>query len=68
MELNTMALRRAMAEKGFTVVGLARAAGVSCPALNGWLNQGRKPRMDTLGKLAKALGVDIYDLAKVAKA
>ena len=64
MEIDVKALRRAMAAQGFTVKGLAKAAGVSVPALNNWLNKGRKPRIDTLGKLAKALGCDIYDLAK----
>lgn len=64
MELDVKALRRAMAARNYTVAGLARAAGVSCPAVNGWLNRGIRPRMDTLGKLARALGVDIFDLVK----
>lgn len=66
MELDVKALRRTIAAKGFTVAGLARAAGVSNPALNGWLNHNKKPRLDTLGKLARALGVDIYEIAKEA--
>ena len=66
MELDVKALRRTMAAKNFTVAGLAREAGVSCPTLNGWLNHNTRPRLDTLGKLARALGVDIYEIAREA--
>lgn len=64
MELNVKALRRLMAAQGYNVASLARAAGVSAQAVNVWLKHGVSPRMDTLGKLAKALNVDIYDIAK----
>lgn len=64
MEIDVRGLRRAMAAKNYSVVSLAEAAGISTTALNGWLNHGRNIRMDTLGKLAKALDVDIYDIAK----
>ena len=62
MELNIKALRRLMAAQGYNVASLARAAGVSAQAVNVWLKHGVTPRIDTLGKLARALGVDIYDL------
>lgn len=64
MELNTREVRRRMAARGYTVKALAEAAGVSHIALSKWLNHGTRPRMDTLGKLAAALGVDIYDIAR----
>jgi len=61
-ELNTKKVRRLMAAKGYNVRTLADAAGLSYPALNGWLTRGVKPRIDTLGKLARALEVDIFDI------
>lgn len=64
MELKEKNLRRAIAAKGFTVAGLAREAGVSGAAINNWLNHNTRPRMDTLGKLARALDVDIYEIVK----
>ena len=64
MELDTRKVRRLMAAKGYNVKTLAEAAGLSYPALNGWLTRGIKPRTDTLGKLARTLNVDIYELLK----
>lgn len=64
MKLDVKQVRRLMAAKEFNVKTLAETSGVSYPALKGWLSCGRRPRMDTLGKLARALDVDIYDIAK----
>lgn len=64
MDLDAKKLRRAMAAKDYTVAGLAREAGVSGAAINNWLNHNTRPRMDTLGKLARALDVDIYEIVK----
>ena len=64
MELDVKKLRLAMATKCLTVKGLARAAGVSEGAVNLWLNHGTRPRLDTIGKLARALDADIYDLVR----
>ena len=64
MELDAKKLRRAMAAKDYTVKGLAKAAGVSAGSVNMWLNHGVRPRLDTVGKLSRALGVDICDIVK----
>ena len=64
MELNVREVRRLMAAKGYTVKATAKAAGVSPIALGKWLNHGVKPRLDTIGRLANALDVDLYDIAK----
>ena len=64
MKIDVRNLRRAMAAKDFTAAGLAKAAEVAPSSLNNWLNHGTRPRIDTIGRLAKALGVDIYDIAK----
>jgi len=64
MVLDVKELRRAMAAKDFTVAGLAKAAELSPSTLNRWLNHGTTVRTDTIGRLARALDVDIYDIAK----
>ena len=53
-----------MAAKNFNVSNLAEAAGLSPTAINNWLNHGTRPRIDTIGRLAKALEVDIFDLTE----
>nr|WP_278503571.1 helix-turn-helix transcriptional regulator [Mitsuokella multacida] len=50
-----------MADKGLTQAELAKAAHISKTAVYGLMN-GRKPRTDTLGKIAKALGVKPSEL------
>lgn len=64
MRLDPVKLRRIMAAKNFNVSNLAEAAGLSPTAINNWLNHGTRPRIDTIGRLAKALGVDIFDLTE----
>lgn len=50
-----------MAGKVLTQAELAKAAHISKTAVYGLMN-GRKPRTDTLGKIAKALGVKPSEL------
>lgn len=64
MQIDVRALHRAIAASGQTVASLARDAGISQIVINHWLKGEARPRIDTLGKLAKALDVDIYDIAK----
>ena len=64
MELDHMKLRRIMATKGFNITTLAEAAGLSPTAIGNWLNHGTRPRLDTIGKLAKALEIDVGELLK----
>lgn len=66
MELDVKRLRVLMAEKGFNVKSLARTAGVSACAVNLYVNHGTRPRLDSLGRLAKALGVDVMEIVKEA--
>lgn len=51
-----------MADKGMTQAELADKAGLSRASVNNLLKHGRKPRLDTLGKIAKALGVKPSEL------
>ena len=62
MQLDPEKLRNAMMKKGYSLIGLARASGVSAGAIGLWLNGKKQPRMDTLGKVMNALDVDICDL------
>lgn len=64
MKLDPVKLRRIMAAKNLNVSRLAETASLSPTAINNWLNHGTRPRLDTIGRLAKALEVDIFDLTK----
>ncbi len=64
MELDVKAIRLAMARKQLTIAGLARAAGITQPTLNLYINHGTRPRIDKLGMLATALGVDVTEIIK----
>lgn len=64
MQIDEKALKRAMAARNFTNAALARAAGVTNVTIYNLLNHSNRARIDTVGRLARALGVDIYDIAK----
>lgn len=64
MKLDTQKLKLTIAEKGFNVRTFARAANLSEPGLNLILNHGKQPRLDTLGKLSKALNIPPASLLK----
>lgn len=66
MKLDALKLKLAMAERGFTCSLLSEKSGVSMNNINLILNHQRTPRLDTLGKIAKALGVPVMDLVKEA--
>lgn len=60
--MDTKKLIDAMAEKGLTQSELADKAHVSRAAVYGILSKGRTPRLDTLGRIARALGVKPTEL------
>ena len=64
MELDAEKLKLAMVTQNFNVASLARAAGLSPACVNGYLNHGRRVRLDSLGKLIKALNVSLDDIVK----
>lgn len=65
MQIDVMALSRAIAATGRSVADVSQEAHVSQLTVGNWLKgEGSRPRLDTLGRLAKALDVDIYDIAK----
>ena len=63
-EIKRKYIKVLMANRGFNVRSLAKASGMSEPGINRLINHDQKPRLDTLGKLAKALRVPASDLIK----
>lgn len=64
MELNT--LKRLRAEKGMTLRELSRVSDIDQSTISQIENSRQKGRLDTLGKLARALDVPIDDLMSLA--
>ncbi|MDY6290725.1 MAG: helix-turn-helix transcriptional regulator [Succiniclasticum sp.] len=55
-------LRLLLAKKCLTAKDLSLRSGVSAVAIGNILNHGRKPKLATIGRLAKGLGVDVTEL------
>ncbi len=62
MEVNSQKLRELRANRGLSVRGLAKEAEVSTETVYSVEHGRRQPSMKTLGKIARALGVDPVDL------
>jgi transcriptional regulator with XRE-family HTH domain len=62
MEINNTKLRKLREDRGYSVRGLAREAGVSTETVYSVEHGRRQPSVRTLGKLARALGVEAKDL------
>jgi transcriptional regulator with XRE-family HTH domain len=60
-------LRQLREKKGLSVRALAEKAGVDWSAINRIELGKAKPRLDTLERLAKALGVGLRDLMESGK-
>ena len=57
MEFNRNALKLAMAEKCLTIAELSKKSGIGSDTIAKILNSDRMPNISTIGKLAKALGI-----------
>ena len=64
MEVNAQKVKSAMMDARLNVATLAKKSGVSPAALNMILNHGKRARLDTIGKIAAALGVSGTELLK----
>ncbi|MBS6104475.1 helix-turn-helix transcriptional regulator [Megasphaera sp.] len=64
MALDAKKLYLLMAKHCLNACSLAQKAGVSRATISLILNNGRQPNTDTVGKLAKALDVDVNALLK----
>jgi transcriptional regulator with XRE-family HTH domain len=62
MEINPTKLKQLREAKGLSVRGLAREAEVSTETVYSVEHGRRQPSVRTLGKIARALGVDARDL------
>jgi transcriptional regulator with XRE-family HTH domain len=61
MEVNPTKLKELREAKGLSVRGLAREAGVSTETIYSVEHGHRQPSVRTLGKIARALGVEVKD-------
>lgn len=62
MRINPQVLRHEMINRCMTGRDFSKFTGISEATLNGLLNHNREPRMSTIGKLAKALGLKPMEL------
>ncbi len=62
MEINPNKLKKLREAKGLSVRGLAREAGISTETVYSVEHGRRQPSVRTLGKIARALGVEARDL------
>lgn len=60
-------LRRIREERGLTVEGLAEKSGVSATTLRAAERGGREPRLDTVAKLAEALGLTFAEVWRLQR-
>ena len=61
-KLDSRELKIMIAERGFTLRLLSEESGVSEASINAWVNHGRTPRPDTLGRIARTLEIPLRDL------
>ena len=64
MEIDTRKIKYAMVNHCFTGRKLAKTAGVSEATINLIITHGRRPNLETLGKISKALAVPSVELIK----
>jgi len=62
VEVNTTRLRELRQARGLSIRGLAKEAGVSTETVYSVEHGKRQPSVRTLGKIARALGVEVKDL------
>ena len=62
MEISLTRLKQLREDRGYSVRGLAREAGVSTETVYSIEHGRRQPSVRTVGKLARALGVESKDL------
>lgn len=62
--INVQKIKELMIDARLNMIGLSRKSGVCPGALNNILNHGARARLDTVGKIAAALGVPGTELLK----
>ena len=66
MRYNQWALKGLMAERGLDATKVAALTGLARPTISYIARGVTIPKADTLGKLARALGVSVVDFYKAA--
>lgn len=61
-KLDSRELKIMLAERGYSIRSFSRASKVSEASLNAWINHGKNPRLDTLGRIARTLEIPLRDL------
>ena len=62
MKIDCQKLDLAIANDGRTLKNICSEIGISCNGLCKIRNGSRNPRLSTLGRIAKALNVDVRDI------
>lgn len=65
MQLNALLIKHIMLDKDISRKDLAGKAGLTYQQVCSYLTGYNKPSLNTLGKLAKALGVDPAEIIKM---
>ena len=64
MKLNLAEVKLAMARECIGPKGLSKKTGIPYPTIIPYLNGKREPGTEALGKIAKALSVDVTEILK----
>lgn len=62
MRLDVRKVEMALAKKEMNTADLARATGYSLNTIRGYITLKRNPNTKSIGKIAKALGVDVVEI------
>lgn len=65
MKLNALRIKHILLDKGMSRKDLAIKSGLTYQRVCSYLTGYNKPNLDTLGKIAKALGVDPAEIIKM---
>lgn len=65
MKLNTLRIKHIMLDKGMSRKDLSESAGLTYQRVCSYLAGYCKPTLNTLGKIAKALGVDPAEIIEM---
>lgn len=65
MNINTKKIALERAKQGLTIIELSKKAGVHKQTISRIENNVLKPRIDTVGKIANALGKSLEDFIEI---
>lgn len=65
MKLNTLKIKHILLDKAMSKKGLAEETGISYQRICSYLTGHCKPSLNNLGRIAKALGVDLTEIIEM---